>query len=134
MLPQACRSHDDKIIPSLSWTNIKWLNVVMDLKGILCVCQERRLMQKGQAYVDSLGIHSSIDPSPIVPKAIFVRPFCQRFFKELGNVVDITIWSSMRVATAKFVCNLVFWRLPPPINILEQESNEEYKYKIAVES
>jgi hypothetical protein len=56
------------------------------------------------------------------PKAIFVRPYCQRFLRELGNVADITIWSSMRIATAKSTCDL-FKDLPiKPINILNQKS------------
>jgi hypothetical protein len=31
-------SFDHKIIPSLFRTNMKWLNVVLNLNGILCVC------------------------------------------------------------------------------------------------
>jgi hypothetical protein len=54
MLMQAGGSYDHKIIPFLSRANIKWLNVVLDLNGILCVCQEKRLMPKSQAYVDGL--------------------------------------------------------------------------------
>ena len=58
-------------------------------------------------------------------KASFVLSSCQRFLRELGNVANITIWSSMVVATAKFVCDLLFKNLPnKPINILGQESCE----------
>jgi hypothetical protein len=35
---QAGGGFDHKIIPSLSRANMKWLNVVLDLNGILCVC------------------------------------------------------------------------------------------------
>jgi hypothetical protein len=36
-----------------------------------------------------------------------------------GNVADITIWSSMRVATVKSVCDLLFVDfLVKPVNIL----------------
>ena len=56
MLLQVGGSYNHKIIPFLSRANIKSLNVVLDLNGILCVCQEKRLMPKSQAYKDGLTL------------------------------------------------------------------------------
>jgi hypothetical protein len=86
MIPQADRSHKHKIIPSPFRANMKWLNVVLDLNGILCVCKEKRQMPKGQVYVDGLRPHSGTFSSLVGPKAVFVRPSFQRFFRKLGNV------------------------------------------------
>jgi hypothetical protein len=67
--------------------------------------------------------HSSTIPFLVGPKAVYIRPSCKRFLTELGNVADITIWSSMRVSTVKSVCNLLFEGLPvKPLSILGQES------------
>jgi hypothetical protein len=41
------RSFDQKIISSPSRANIKWLNVVLDLNGILYDYQEETLMSRG---------------------------------------------------------------------------------------
>jgi hypothetical protein len=102
---------------------MKWLNVVLDLNGILCVCLEARLMPRDQAYVVGNKPHSGTVPFLAGPKAVYIRPSCQRFLTELGNVADITIWSSMRVATVKSVCDLLFQGLAvKPLNILGQES------------
>jgi hypothetical protein len=61
-------------------------------------------------------------------KTVYVRPSCQRFLRELGNVAGITIWSSMRVATVKFVCDLLFKDLLIKlVNILNQESCERIR-------
>ena len=67
--------------------------------------------------------HSGTVPFLAGPKAVYIRPSCQRFLTELGNVADITIWSSMRVSTVKSVCDLLFKGLAvQPHNILGQES------------
>ena len=102
---------------------MKWLNVVLDLNGILFVCQEEWLMPFGTAYVVGDLPHSNNVLHLVGKKAILVRPSYRRFLREFGNVADFTIWSSMRVATIKSVCGLLFKDLHIKlINILGQES------------
>jgi hypothetical protein len=68
-------------------------------------------------------LHSGTVSFLVGPKIVYVCPSCKRFLIELGNVADITIWSSMRVSTIKSVYDLLFEDLPVnPINILGQES------------
>jgi hypothetical protein len=72
--------------------------------------------------------HSSTVPFLVGPKAVYICPSCKRFLTELGNVADITIWSSMRVSTVKSVCNLLLEGLPvKPLNILGQESYDRIR-------
>jgi hypothetical protein len=100
----------------------------MDLNGILCVCLKARLLPRGQTYVVGKKLYSSTVPFLVGPKTVYIRPSCKRFLTELGNVVDITIWSSMRVSTVKSVCNLLFEGLPvKPLNILGQESYDRIR-------
>jgi hypothetical protein len=91
MSQQAGGGFDHKIIPSQSRANMKWLNVVLDLNGILCACQEEWLMLSGTPYVVGNLSHSTNVLYLIGKKAIYVRPFCRRFLRELGNVANITI-------------------------------------------
>jgi hypothetical protein len=130
MCIQATGGISKKVIPSPSRKNLKWLNVVLDLNGILCVCKEERLMPSGTRYVVGNMPHSSNVPHLVAKKAVFVCPSCRRFLRELGNVANITIWSSMVLATAKSVCNLFFKGLPiNPVNILRQESCEKIRVR-----
>jgi hypothetical protein len=123
MLSRAGRSHGYKIIPSVSRENPKWLNVVLDLNGLLCVCREKWLMPRGQVYVDGSRPYSASVPYLVGSKVVYIRPSCERFLRELGNVADITIWSSMRVTTTRSVCGLLFKNVPLKlVNILDQES------------
>ena len=72
--------------------------------------------------------HSGTVPFLVGPKAVYIRLSCKRFLTELGNVADITIWSSMRVSTVKSVCDLLFRGLAvKPHNILGQESYDRIK-------
>jgi hypothetical protein len=107
--------------------NLKWLNVILDLNGILCVYLEERL-PRGQTYVVGKKPHSSTVPFLDGPKAIYIRPSCKRFLTELDNVADITIWSSMRVSIVKSICDLLFEDLPVKlVNILGQESYDRIR-------
>jgi hypothetical protein len=107
---------------------MKWLNIVLDLNGILCVCLEERLLPRGQTYVVGKKPHSSTIPFLVGPKVVYVCPSCKRFLIKLGNMVYITIWSSMRVSTVKFVCDLLFEDLHVKlVNILGQESCDRIK-------
>ena len=80
-------------------------------------------MPQGHAYMVGKKPHFGTIPFLVGPKAVYICPSCKRFLTELGNVVDITIWSSMRVSTIKFVCHLFFEDLAmKPLNILGHES------------
>jgi hypothetical protein len=107
---------------------MKWLNVVLDLNGILCICLKERLMPRRQTYVVGKKPHSSTVPFFVGPKAVYVRLSCKRFLIELGNVANITIWSSMRISTIKSIYDLLFEDLPvKPVNILDQKSYDRIR-------
>src|SRR5579875_2195079 len=72
--------------PSSSPTRNRWLNVVLDLNGILCVCKgfksNRNYMQ---SWNQEDSPHSPTKPAKIGPKFIFVRPNCKSFLRELST-------------------------------------------------
>ena len=85
-------------------------------------------MPQGQAYVVGKKPHFGTVSFFVGPKAVYICLSCQRFLTKLGNVADITIWSSMRVSTVKSVCDLFFEGLAvKPLNILGQESCDQIR-------
>jgi hypothetical protein len=65
---------------------MKWLNVVLDLNEIFCICQDKRLMPKDQAYVDGSRPHSGIVPYFVGPRQfLFARPM-------KGSLWNLVMW------------------------------------------
>ena len=109
-------------IPSLSRAVSRWLNVVLDLNGILCVCEEYRFLPKIQLWNLESNPHSSSVPTKIDPKAVYVRPLYSAFLRAVSDFADITIWSSMRKPTTWQICEYLFRGLQMPLYILGQDS------------
>ena len=107
--------------PGLS-LSFKWLNVVLDLSGILCVYEEKRFLPSDQQYINCKGPHSTTVPTIVGPKAVFVCPSCLRFLWELSKFAVISVWSTMKLNTVKQVCKYLFVDVSPLVNILGQES------------
>ena len=108
-------------IPSPSRAVSRWLNVVLDLNGILCVCEEYRFLPKIQAWNPESNPHSSV-PAKIGPKAEYVCPSCSTFLRAVSDFADITIWSSMCEPTTRQICEYLFRGLRMPLHILGQDS------------
>ncbi len=107
----------------------RWLNVILDLNGILCVCLDRRHMAKDQVYNDISQPHSSVLPAVVGPKAVYVRPHCLDFLRELSLVAYVSVWSSMATTTTKLICEYLFRGLQPPLHIMGQDSCDVIKYR-----
>ena len=108
-------------IPSPLRAVSRWLNVVLDLNGILCVCEEYRFLPKIQAWNLESNPHSSSIPAKIGPKAVYVRPSCSTFLRAVSDFADITIWSSMREPTTRQICEYLLRGLRMPLHILGQD-------------
>jgi hypothetical protein len=66
--------------------------------------------------------------APCWKKRSLCSPVVLKVLRELGNVANFSIWSSMRVAIVKSECDLLFKvLLIKPVNILGQESCEMIK-------
>ena len=111
----------EKIFPSPSRAVSRWLNVVLDLNGILCVCEEYKYLPKIHSWNPESNPHSSV-PTKIGPKAVYVRPSCSRFLSALSDFVDIIVWSSMCEPTTRQICEYLFKGLAMPLHILGQDS------------
>jgi hypothetical protein len=107
----------------------KWLNVILDLNGILCVSKDRRFMPENQVYNVVSNAHSSVLPAAIGIKAVFVRPHCHDFLRELTLIANVSVWSSMVLTTTKAICEYLFRGVQSPILILGQNSCEVVKVR-----
>ena len=85
----------------------RWLNVVLDLNGILCVCAGYRFLPK-IALWKMLAFHSSFVPMKIGLKVVYVRSLCSKFLSERSDFADIIVWSSMHKSTTPKICEYLF--------------------------
>ena len=83
-------------------TKVRWLNIVLDINGILCHCMEKVGTSKPPYVYDvEHGIHSSTVPTIVGPKVVYARPGLLNFLIEISNFAPrIIIWSSMKKSTA----------------------------------
>ena len=114
-------------VPSASRTPLRWLNVVLDLNGILCVCEERKYSPRGLTFLTESDPHSSTVPAAIGPKALYVRPMCAQFLSELSEIADISVWSSMKRETTIQICRYLFKDTIMPVHVLGQEDCDRIK-------
>jgi hypothetical protein len=66
----------------------KWLNIVLDINGILFHCIEKKTTNK-MPFVNSVQqrIHSSTVPTIVGPKAVFTRPGLHEFLTTISRFV-----------------------------------------------
>lgn len=100
----------------------KWLNVVVDLNGILCVCEDWKSNRNSKRYNDASAPHSATVGAVVGMKAVYVRPNCLTFLDELGKIATITVWSSMKTSNIEGVVNYLFPKGKLPSLVLGQES------------
>ena len=75
----------------------KWLNVVLDLNGILYECVGRASLSKGvTTYNVKDNIFSDECPTIVGAKAVYVRPGLWEFLAEISHIANcVLVWSSM---------------------------------------
>lgn len=102
----------------------KWLNIVLDLNGILCQCVDKSQLPKfGQTNTVSSHIFSASVPTRIGPKCVYTRPRLQEFLAELFDIADhVLIWSSMRKNTVEQIVEFLFTGFRTPFDVLGQDS------------
>jgi hypothetical protein len=68
----------------------KWLNIVLDINGILCHCMEK-MATRGMLFVNDVkqGIHSTTVPTIVGLKAVSRALVCMSFLLQLSTVEKI---------------------------------------------
>jgi hypothetical protein len=74
------------VSPVVLTTKAKWLNIILDINGILCHCMEKvGASRMPFLYNVKQGIHSSTVPTIVEPKAVFTRPSLLEFLTEISK-------------------------------------------------
>ena len=88
-----------------------WLNVLIDLNGILCTCMPAWAAKGSKSH--DLGVHSPTVSIQVGSKLGRVRPGCSDFLSWLSSFVTITVWSSMLTSTTKDIYDYLFGPINP---------------------
>ena len=102
----------------------KWLNIVLDINGILYYCMEK-VATNNMPFVNDVrdGIHSSKVPTMVKPKAVFMSLDLFKFFIAISKFVAcLSIWSSMKRSIVEQTVNYFFCGLPLLFEILGLDS------------
>jgi hypothetical protein len=101
-----------------------WLNIVLDINGVLCLCMEKAATRR-MLFVNDVkqGIHSPTVPTIVGLKAVFMRPSLHEFFTTISEfAARVLIWSSMKRSTVEKIVQYLFRCLALPFDILGQDS------------
>jgi hypothetical protein len=102
----------------------KWLNIVLDINGILCHCIEKKAMNR-MPFVNSVqqGIHSTTVPTTVDPKAVFMQPGLFEFLTAISKfAARVFIWSSIKRTTVEEIVHYLFRGLLQSFEILGHDS------------
>ena len=83
-----------------------WLNVVLDLNGILCACEPPWKARRFKNI--DFRVHSATMPTEVGKKFVWVLPGCSNFQLELSTFATITVWSSMLESKTTDICSYLF--------------------------
>jgi hypothetical protein len=115
------------MVAAIESANIqRWLNVILDLNGVLCSCIQkstvtRRGPQQKPYYAEGF-LHSATIPTCVGPKAVYVCPGLAKFIRRVFGFEDITVWSSMMQSTAVEVIKYLLHKNVQPVAVYGQES------------
>ena len=72
------------------------------------VCEDWKSNRSTKQYNNSSAPHSATIGAIVGIKAVYVRPNCLSFLEELGKIVSISVWSSMKIWNVEGVVDYLF--------------------------
>lgn len=108
----------------------KWLNIILDLNGVLCVSDQFKHIPTESRMAKQSEYHLLKNKFYIDFRIVQTRPHCREFLLELSKFANISVWSSMRRALAKKVTYHLFRGIIPlPKHIFGLEDCENIEYE-----
>ena len=95
---------------------------MLDLNGILCVCEDWKSNRSTKQYNNSSALHSATIGAIVGMKVVYVHPNCLSFLEELGKIASISVWSSMKIWNVEGVVEYLFLKRKLPCLVLAQDS------------
>ena len=109
--------------------SLKWLNIVLDLNGVLSQCVERFVAARhGRTFCEDEHVYPSSIPTLVSPKGVYCCPHVREFLHSISKfATQVVIWSSMKRTIIEDIANFLFYDLSAPFAILGQShcSNNE---------
>ena len=105
----------------------KWINVILDLNGILCVAEEWESKGSIKKFNHQSEPHSATMPTIVGPKAVYVWLGCLAFLVELQKIAFFSVWSSMKKTTVEKISKYLFRGGQMPVSVLRQDSCKTMK-------
>lgn len=100
----------------------KWLNIVLDLNGILCHTAFKSQINESKAYRLEDHVLSHKYPTIIGPKAVFARRNVGEFLRQVSLITDkVLVWTSMMKRNAEPIAGHLFRGCREPFDILSQD-------------
>ena len=98
----------------------KWLNIVLDLNGVLCECVERSVASRhGQTFCEDQYVYFSQIPTLVGPKGVYCHPCVREFLRCFSSfAARVVVWSSMKRTTIEQIARFLFYDLPTSFSIL----------------
>ena len=94
---------------------------MLDLNGILCVCEDWKSNRSTKQYNNLSAPHSATIGAIVGMKAVYVRTNCLSFLEELGKIASISVWSSMKIWNVDGVVEYLFPKGKLPCLVLAQD-------------
>ena len=100
----------------------KWLNIVLDLNGVLYQCVEKfGASRHGQTFCEDQHVYSLWIPTLVGPKGMYCRPRVREFLCFIsGFAAWVVVWGSMKRTTIELIARFLFHDLPSLYAILGQ--------------
>lgn len=99
---------------------LKWLNIVLDINGILCETAHSPASSRGSG---NRAEFSATVPAYIGPKSVYTRPGVREFLADIKTFLNtVVIWSSMKKSNSEEIVKYLFRDLYSPDLILGQDS------------
>ena len=106
----------------------RWLNVIVDLNGILCSCVQKSTMTQWgphqKLFYAEDFLHSTTILTCVGPKVVYVCQGLANFIRRVTGFANITVWSSMMQSTTGEVMKYLFYNNVKPVAMYKQESYE----------
>lgn len=100
----------------------KWLNIVLDLNGVLCQCMPKSYAAKMKPYEFKDNVLCHRVPTIIGYKAVEDRQHVAEFLVELSKFAGrVVVWTSMMKNNAEPIVEHLFRSSKAPFDILAQE-------------
>jgi hypothetical protein len=107
----------------------KWLNVILDLHGVLCVSEDLLYDVKTKTIIKRDERQPKCQDFTIGFRRVTLRPFWKEFLIGLSTVATVSIWSSLEWSYSQKIVDCLFSKLEKPSLVFGEEQCNVLKFE-----